>query len=239
MTYAMSDIHGCYDQYKQMLKKINFNNQDTLYVLGDIINRGPHPVELLTDMSMQANIIPLMGNHEYVAYFLFKQLLLLEITEENINKHLGSEHDIEAFTKDIINFTEINGGGPTLQGFGKLSNDERMYLLEYMEDFLLYKMLVVNGKKYILTHAGLPKGATMKNLDSFDAFDFATAKTDYSKEYFKDIFLVTGHKPTGAINKQYHGRIYRKYNHIAIDTAAAFGGKLSCICLNTDEEFYI
>ena len=34
MIYAMSDLHGCYDKYINMLEKINFSNNDTLYILG-------------------------------------------------------------------------------------------------------------------------------------------------------------------------------------------------------------
>jgi serine/threonine protein phosphatase 1 len=69
---------------------------------------------------------------------------------------------------------------------------------------------------------------------------FITANTDYSKTYFENIFLVTGHTPTGLIDAEYKGKVYRKNNHIAIDTGAVFrGGVLACVCLETDEEFYV
>jgi serine/threonine protein phosphatase 1 len=42
MTYVIADIHGCYEQYKALLEKINFSASDTLYVLGDVIDRGPN-----------------------------------------------------------------------------------------------------------------------------------------------------------------------------------------------------
>lgn len=35
MTYAVSDIHGCYDKYIDLLHKISFGPHDMLYVLGD------------------------------------------------------------------------------------------------------------------------------------------------------------------------------------------------------------
>jgi len=35
MNYVMADIHGHFDKYKEMLKKIQFTDDDTLYVLGD------------------------------------------------------------------------------------------------------------------------------------------------------------------------------------------------------------
>ena len=31
MTYVMSDLHGCYDQYIKMLKKIQFSETDELH----------------------------------------------------------------------------------------------------------------------------------------------------------------------------------------------------------------
>ena len=41
MIYVMSDLHGCFDKYKEMLSLIDFAPRDTLYVLGDVIDRGP------------------------------------------------------------------------------------------------------------------------------------------------------------------------------------------------------
>ena len=69
--------------------------------------------------------------------------------------------------------------------------------------------------------------------------DFLEAKINYDHVYFDDVFLVTGHTPTLLIDKTFKGKILRKNNHIAIDTGDAFGGLLSCICLDTGEEFYI
>lgn len=40
MIYVMSDIHGKYDKYIQMLKQIHFSEKDTMYILGDMIDRG-------------------------------------------------------------------------------------------------------------------------------------------------------------------------------------------------------
>ena len=40
MIYAVSDIHGNFDKYTKMLEKINFSPNDTLYILGDVIDHG-------------------------------------------------------------------------------------------------------------------------------------------------------------------------------------------------------
>lgn len=39
-TYCVSDIHGEYEAYLRLLKKLNFSMQDTLYVIGDMVDRG-------------------------------------------------------------------------------------------------------------------------------------------------------------------------------------------------------
>lgn len=53
MIYAVSDIHGCYDKYKKLLKKINFGSDDTLYVLGDVIDRGPDGFKIMLNMAQR------------------------------------------------------------------------------------------------------------------------------------------------------------------------------------------
>ena len=60
----MSDIHGCYEEFIKMLDKINFSNDDELYILGDIFDRGSDPLEILDYIVGHKNITLLKGNHE-------------------------------------------------------------------------------------------------------------------------------------------------------------------------------
>ena len=46
-TYVISDIHGQYDMFMELIDKIDLKQTDTLYVLGDILGRGPHPIKVL------------------------------------------------------------------------------------------------------------------------------------------------------------------------------------------------
>lgn len=46
-TYVMSDLHGNYKAYKMMLEKIEFQAEDKLYILGDILDRGPNPIKII------------------------------------------------------------------------------------------------------------------------------------------------------------------------------------------------
>ena len=47
MNYVISDIHGCYKEFKTLLKNIGFSSADTLFVLGDMVDRGPDPIGVL------------------------------------------------------------------------------------------------------------------------------------------------------------------------------------------------
>ena len=45
--YVMSDIHGEGSRFYAMLDRIGFSSADTLYILGDVIDRGADGVSLL------------------------------------------------------------------------------------------------------------------------------------------------------------------------------------------------
>ena len=81
MIYAVSDIHGCYDKYRKLLKKISFGSDDTLYVLGDVIDRGPDGFKTMLDMAQRPNVVNLMGNHEAMATKALPRIL--NAVEEN------------------------------------------------------------------------------------------------------------------------------------------------------------
>jgi len=230
MTYVTSDIHGCYDQYLRLLQKVKFSDDDTLYVLGDVVDWGEKSMEVLRDMSMRGNVFPIAGNHEYFALDILGRLGT-EFTEENL-------HQLGDILEDITHWQEY-GGGETLRGYAKLSRDEREAIYEYLTEFCSFVKIIVGGQKYVLTHSGVPHNAKLKNLSKFDLYDFISASVDYNKIYFDDAILVTGHTPTFHLDDEYRGKVFRKNNHLAIDTGGVFGGTFACVYLETNEEFYV
>ena len=232
MIYVMSDIHGCYEKYMEMLEKIKFGRDDTLYVLGDVIDREEDGIEILLDMMKRENVVPLLGNHELMAYKILK-MLSVEITEDNFDSYLTSE------MLEMYNSWRFNGGEPTCYAFLKLSHDLREAVLEYLGEFELYEELTVNGNNFVLVHGGLVDFEEGKDLSEYSIYDMVWGRCDYEREYYSDKFLITGHTPTFHIGEEYRGKIYRKNNHIAIDCGVVFDEKLGCICLDTLEEFYV
>ena len=46
-TFVVSDIHGEYELFIRLLEAIHLKETDMLYVLGDILDRGPHPIQII------------------------------------------------------------------------------------------------------------------------------------------------------------------------------------------------
>ena len=67
MKYVIADVHGDYEKYTKMLELIQFSEEDELYVLGDVLDRGENGLKILQDMMLRPNVIPILGNHEYMA----------------------------------------------------------------------------------------------------------------------------------------------------------------------------
>lgn len=65
-VYAIGDIQGCYDPLQRLLELIRFDPAaDTLWLTGDLINRGPKSVavmRLVKDLGGQA--VTVLGNHD-------------------------------------------------------------------------------------------------------------------------------------------------------------------------------
>ncbi len=49
-TYAIGDLHGCHAEFVSLLEKLRFNPaQDRLWLVGDLINRGPGSLACLME----------------------------------------------------------------------------------------------------------------------------------------------------------------------------------------------
>lgn len=64
--YCIGDLHGCYDEFMQLLDKLKFDeHKDELYLTGDLIGRGPNPLETMKFiLSHRKAIHPVLGNHD-------------------------------------------------------------------------------------------------------------------------------------------------------------------------------
>ena len=118
MNYVISDIHGCYEQYMKLLDKIHFSERDTLYLLGDLVDRGPEPMEVVKDVMRRKNVVTIMGNHDYRALRILERF---------------DPHGTIINSEDLLTckYWIKDGGKSTVQGFLNMSLHERSEFLDY------------------------------------------------------------------------------------------------------------
>jgi serine/threonine protein phosphatase 1 len=226
MIYCVSDIHGEYELYRELLAKINPRKQDRVYVLGDVVDRGEKPMEVLLDMMERPNVIPIMGNHE----FMFAQC---------VRTLLRGDSPTEEETQDILRW-QNDGGKTTLSGFLGISPEHRQAVWAYLGKFQRYGEVEAAGQSYVLTHAGPEHFSPQRPLKDYALQELVWERPDYDRVYYPDRFLVTGHTPTRKIPQNPRpDYIYQANRHIDIDCGAVYGGRLGAVCLNTGEEFYV
>ncbi|MCE7913543.1 MAG: symmetrical bis(5'-nucleosyl)-tetraphosphatase [Nitrosomonas sp. PRO4] len=65
-TYAIGDLQGCYMAFRQLLDIIQFNpTYDKLWLVGDIVNRGPDSLSLLRYIKQaEDSVMMVLGNHD-------------------------------------------------------------------------------------------------------------------------------------------------------------------------------
>ena len=78
-TFAFSDLHAQYDLWKQIKEYIK--PEDTIYCLGDCVDRGDVGLEILNEVMETPNIILLRGNHEDFIDSIGSEVIFAVITK--------------------------------------------------------------------------------------------------------------------------------------------------------------
>ncbi|MFL1515535.1 MULTISPECIES: symmetrical bis(5'-nucleosyl)-tetraphosphatase [Pseudomonas] len=65
-TYAVGDLQGCLEPLQCLLKQVAFDPaQDKLWLVGDLVNRGPHSLETLRFLyGIRESLVCVLGNHD-------------------------------------------------------------------------------------------------------------------------------------------------------------------------------
>lgn len=233
MKYVISDIHGCYRQYRNLIEKLKLSGEDHLYILGDAVDRGPAPIKVLQDLVKRKNVTYILGNHDFLFwYFLGKKGL-----------DLSGGNLAECDPDELRHFRSWleDGGITTARQYIRLPQEERAAICAFLENADVYQVIKYNERTYILAHAGIAGFKEGVPLKEHDFTDFICTRTDYDRRYYQDpdTFVITGHTPTPCIRKDHLAEVYEGNGHIAVDCGCVYGGKLAAYCIETGETVYV
>lgn len=142
-VYAFSDLHAQYDLWQQIKEYIK--PDDTVYCLGDCVDRGDAGLEILNEILETPNIILLRGNHEDFIYYIGSELI----------KHNKYDYNVDMELSNLIYLWESNGAKNTIKAFKKLSKSKQWQLINKIKELPTYaKYINTKGDKIFLCHAG-------------------------------------------------------------------------------------
>lgn len=108
-TYVIGDVHGCLDDLQRMLERIGFSDRDRLYLVGDLIDRGPQSYEMLRWLeSCPENVTAVRGNHdeEFAAY---TDLMRDADARAHLESDLHANPDAVALYDSTVYLFRVNG----------------------------------------------------------------------------------------------------------------------------------
>jgi len=230
MIYLTSDLHGySLEKFKDFLNKVGFSNDDFLYVLGDVIDRGPDGVKILKWLMSKRNAQLILGNHE--AMLLACDFIFDEITEDAISKLTGTK--LSTYKTWVS-----NSGQVTVNTLSAMRSSEVKYILEYLREAPLYETLTVNGRDFILVHSGLGSFKKDKKLSEYSSMDLLWTRPSLMTDYFDDITVIFGHTPTVIYGSQYQGKVVMTDTWVNIDVGVGLGENPALLRLDDMKVFY-
>ncbi|CKH40706.1 serine/threonine protein phosphatase [Streptococcus pneumoniae] len=205
--YAISDIHGYLDEFRDALNKVNLNDKDNrLFLLGDYLDNGLQSFQVISKIIELEEVYPnqiitLLGNHEEWFYdWLILDKPTASAFPETIKSFFSPEKLNYIFKSNANNFetdvrNEIKNNikfNPFINWFKKRYRDERYYETETQ----------------IFVHAGIDEEAEKlwKELTSSEIF---TNKFLITTGRFHKA-IISGHIASWEVAKdrRYLGKIY-------------------------------
>lgn len=235
--YAISDIHGHFNEFINSLSKVDLSVKDNrLILLGDYIDNGSQSFQVISKIIELEKIYPkqiitLFGNHdEWFYHWLILDKPTASAFPETINSFFSTDELNYILKSNPNNFetgvrNEIRNNAkfiPFINWFQKRYEDSRYFETE----------------NQIFVHAGIDEANNLwKDLTSSEMFTNKFPIT--TGRFYKDI--ISGHVASWEIakNKSYLGKIYHdSKSHYFIDGDVKNSKTIPVICYDTITQKY-
>ena len=236
--YAISDIHGYLDEFRDALNKVNLNDKDNrLFLLGDYLDNGLQSFQVISKIIELEEVYPnqiitLLGNHEEWFYdWLILDKPTASAFPETIKSFFSPEELNYIFKSNANNFetgvrNEIKNNikfNSFINWFKKRYRDKRYYETDTQ----------------IFVHAGIDEeaGKLWKELTSSEIF---TNKFPITTGRFHKA-IISGHIASSEVAKdrRYLGKIYYdSKSHYFIDGDVTNSKTIPILCYDTITQKY-
>ena len=230
MIYVLSDIHGNLRRFESIMNQINLQPDDTLYILGDIVDRNPDGIKILRRIMKMPNVKMLLGNHEYMMMKAVGHCKNAAEEKENTN-----------WKQRRLWYR--NGGEVTHDRLKRITLEQRAEIFRFLQSLPLNIDVEVNGEKYRLVH-----GSPVENFGrSHFYYEEYEDETEFAVwERWNEMHhipigctLVFGHTPTCHFQETEPWSIWKSDDAIGIDCGGGYEyGRLGCLRLDDMKEFY-
>lgn len=227
MTYVLSDIHGNERRFGSVMKQIALEPEDTLYVLGDVVDRHPGGIRILRKLMAMPNARLLLGNHEYMML-----RALGHPVDDNLDDGRATEHWYR------------NGGGVTHRSYKWQRKAVRREIIDYLHSLPLEYDIEVGGKSYKLVHAAPAEFYDHYDIKYRNPTHFAVwRRLDREELLSTDYTLIFGHTPTQYFQPNRPMEVWYGPGRIGIDCGSGYPegdgmGRLACLRLEDGKVFY-
>ena len=232
MTYVISDIHGNSERFNSIMKQINLQPEDTLYVLGDVIDRYSDGIKILRKLMKMKNVKMLLGNHEYMMLTA-----------------LDSESEMLVYNREYyLRLWYRNGGDVTHNCLKHIRKEIRREVFDYLRQLPINIKVDVNGKNYLLVHGSPLENYCPISREYKTKEEFAVWKRWMPCDAVPEGYiLIFGHTPTIYFQDNDPLEIFRCDNAIGIDCGSGYPksqfdgetiGRLACVRLDDLKVFY-
>ncbi len=208
--FVIGDIHSHYDEMMELFELVQFDfEKDLLISLGDLVDRGPKPIEVINKLMEIKNFIHILGNHddfccqylsdnrqtpEWISQGGQSTFDAYENSPENRNKHLTFLKKAKLYHIDEENRLFVHGGFNHKIPFNKQLDDKKLLIWD--------RSLVYSAREF--------------------------EKKDQQFTEFSEIFI--GHTPTQLFRED----TPKKFSNLwMLDTGVHIKGKLSIMDIET------
>lgn len=229
MTYVLSDIHGHLQRFESIMDQINLQPTDTLYILGDVVDRFPDGIKILRRIMKMPNLKMILGNHEHMMLNAIGNYF-----DAKSHRYIGDRE---------LRLWYRNGGQVTHEYLKHIRKDLREEVFAFIRQLPLNLDVEVNGIKYKLVH-GSPVENYMTSYHYSSKYstlaEFAVwERWDETMPVPDGYVMIFGHTPTIHFNPDEPWSIWSCDEAIGIDCGSGYAdGRLCCLRLDDMVVFY-